>query len=127
MEWFEQVKDTVVKTAGIAYEKSEQIVDIAKLKLAVAANDNETEKLFKELGKQYFRLENGEDTKALCEEIIGNIKIKLSEKEELQNKINSVKNSKTCSTCKKTVAAENLFCPHCGAKLSDDEEIIINE
>ena len=127
MEWFEQVKDTVVKTAGIAYEKSEQIVDIAKLKLAVAANDNETEKLFKELGKQYFRLENGEDTKALCDEIITNIKTKLAEKDELQKKINSAKNVKICNICKKAVSEESTFCPHCGAKLSEEEEIIISE
>ena len=127
MEWFEQVKDTVVKTAGVAYEKSEQLVDIAKLKLSIVTNENETEKLFKELGKQYFRLDNGEDTKALCDEIIANIKTKLSEKEELQNKINSVKKVKTCPSCKKQAATENTFCPHCGAKLSEEEEIIISE
>ena len=34
MEWFEQVKDTVIKTAGVAYEKSEKLVDIAKIKLS---------------------------------------------------------------------------------------------
>jgi len=125
MEWFEQVKDTVIKTAGVAYEKSEKLVDIAKIKLSIANLESETDKLYKELGKQYYKMENGTDTKDICAEIIKSINEKISETEALKSQLNQVKNLKSCPKCNKSVSGDNAFCPFCGEKLDDDETIII--
>ena len=116
MAWFDQVKDTVKKTAGAAYDKSEQLVDIAKLKLALVSAENETEKLYKELGILCYENSKGTEPVGSADEIIEKIDAKYAEISEIKNNIAKTKKLKLCSKCSKEVAPESTFCQYCGEK-----------
>ena len=46
MEWYNTFKGTVKKTAGKAYEKSSQIVEVTKLNFKISETESEIEKKF---------------------------------------------------------------------------------
>ena len=116
MEWFEQFKDTVKKTASVAYDKSEQLVEITKLKFAINGIKNETEKLYSELGKLCYKAAQGDDTKEAGDEIIKAISEKLVALEALEAELMEVKNIKLCPKCKKPLPEKGSFCAFCGEK-----------
>ena len=116
MDWFEQVKDTVKKTAGAAYDKSEQLVDIAKLKLALASAENEAEKLYKELGLLCYEQNKGKENADLVSNVIEKIDAKHAEIAELKGNVAKTKKVKICDKCQKEVSPESAFCSYCGEK-----------
>ncbi len=118
MALFDQVKDTIKKTAVAAYDKSGQLVDITKIKLAIVSAEGAAEKLYKELGEMYYKdandgkINDEEAIKSLCDAIDA----KLEEIETLKSKIASKKNMKLCPVCGKEIPENAAFCPVCGAK-----------
>ena len=50
MEWLETLKGTIKKTAGIAYDKSTQLVEITKMNFQISEAETSIDKKFKELG-----------------------------------------------------------------------------
>ena len=121
MDWLGQVKDTVKKTAVAAYDKSEQLVDIAKLKLAITSAENESEKLCKELGLIFYeQIKNGKTNDEKAKEICEKIDEKFAEIENNKDKIALIKKTKRCSSCGKEVAEDASFCPGCGNMMNSD-------
>lgn len=116
MDWFEQVKDTVKKTAGAAYDKSEQLVDMAKLKLALVSLENEAEKLYKELGILCYEQNKGKENGDAVSNIIEKIDAKHAEISELKGNMAKTKKVKICDKCGQEVAPESAFCQYCGEK-----------
>ncbi len=116
MDWFEQVKDTVKKTAGVAYDKSEQLVDIAKIKLALVSAENEAEKLYKELGLLCYEQNKGKENSDLVSNVIEKIDAKHVEIAELKGNVAKNKKVKLCDKCGKEVSPESVFCSYCGEK-----------
>lgn len=116
MDWFEQVKDTVKKTAGAAYDKSEQLVDIAKLKLSLVSAENEADKLYKELGLLCYEQKGKEENTDAVNNIIEKIDAKHAEIAEIKANISKAKKVKTCTKCNKEVASDGSFCAYCGEK-----------
>ena len=123
MDWFEQVKDTVKKTAVAAYDKSGQLVDITKIKMSVLSAEGAVEKLYKELGEIYYK--DAKDGKINDEEAITSIcdaiGAKLEEIENLKSKIAAKKNMKICPSCGKEIPENAAFCPACGQKAMSGE------
>jgi ribosomal protein L40E len=120
MEWFENVKGTVKKTASIAYEKSSQIIEITKLNFQISDMEATVDKYFKELGmKVYEEYKNGseinEESKVSCE----SIDAKYEEIEELKNQIAALKNVNICPECSFANPQDNNYCAKCGAKLEN--------
>lgn len=116
MEWFEQVKDTVKKTASAAYDKSEQLVEITKLKFAINGVKNEIDKLYTELGKLCYKAAQGEDTKDAGDEIIKAITEKSEALDSLNSELLQVKNIRVCPKCGKPLPEKGSFCAYCGEK-----------
>ena len=124
MEWFEQVKDTVKKTAAAAYDKSGQLVDITKVKLSIVSAEGAVEKLYKELGEIYYKdskdgtINDPEAIKGICETIDS----KLEEIKALNLKIAALKKMKICPGCSKPISEDAAFCPSCGTKTAQEEK-----
>lgn len=127
MEWIEQVKDTVIKTANAAYGKSEQLVDIAKIKLSVANAESDVKKLYAELGAVLYEKYKAEE--AVPEEfaeLCMKIDSKQAEIVSARERLAALKKTSLCKNCGKEVPENAAFCPSCGKKI-DEEEIIIEE
>lgn len=128
MEWIEQVKDTVIKTASVAYEKSEQFVDAAKTRLAVANAESDNKKLYAELGAVlYEKYKAGEAIPAGLEELLEKLDVKQQEIAYLREKLAAARKSSICKSCGKEIPENAAFCPSCGQKNEEDVVIIASE
>ncbi len=126
MEWIEQVKDTVIKTANAAYGKSEQLVDIAKVKLSIVNAESDVKKLYTELGAVlYEKYKASEAVPEEFSELCMKIDSKQAEISEARGKLAALKNAAICKNCGKEVPENSAFCPSCGNKVG--EEVIIIE
>lgn len=124
MDWFEQVKDTVKKTAAAAYDKSGQLVDITKLKLSLTTAEGAAEKLYKEIGElAYKNAKNGTVSEEILKGLYEAVDAKLAEIEELKSRIAAIKNLKKCTGCGKQIEDNAVFCPACGKKVEETVEV----
>ncbi len=117
MNWLDKIKCTVKKTAEVTYDKSGQLVDIAKLKFSITTAEAEADKLYKELGILCYNEKKGEGiSDELKDAAIKNIEEKLSEIANLKAELKQIKKVKSCTKCGKELAEENTFCSNCGEK-----------
>ncbi len=118
MEWYNTLKGTVKKTAGKAYEKSSQIVEVTKINFKISEAEANVEKNFSEIGRKVYGMYKdgesvNEDIKTVCE-LIDN---KFFEIETLKNQIEEIKEIKICKSCKSKNNLEAKFCSNCGEKM----------
>lgn len=118
MEWFETLKGTVKKTAGKAYEKSSQLVEITKITYKISEAETSIDKSYQELGMKVYNdyksgIEVAEDVKSVCD-LIDN---KYFEITTLKNQIDEIKEVQKCKACGAKNSAESKFCSTCGEKL----------
>ena len=117
MEWFEKLKNTVKKTAEVTYDKSGQLVDIAKLKLSITTAEAELDKLYKELGMLAYNEIKGDGVSdELKEDAVKKIEAKDAEICDLKNQLNFVKKVKLCTNCGKELSEKSTYCSNCGEK-----------
>lgn len=120
MEWLETLKGTIKKTAGIAYDKSTQLVEITKMNFQISEAETSIDKKFKELGiKLYEEIKAGREIDDETKFIYESIESKYAELEEMKNKVNIIKNVKACLKCGENNSQDNIFCSKCGSKLED--------
>ncbi len=117
MAFFESISKKVTDTARAAAKKSGDIVEVTKLNLSIAAEEDKIKRKYMEIGKTvYEAYVNGEEIpysfRKLCEDV------KEYEKniEEMKEKVLQLKGLKTCPSCKAELDEEFAFCPKCGAK-----------
>lgn len=103
--------------AKVAAKKSGDMVEVAKINMAINSEEDKIKGLYMEIGKMVF--ENFENTNAVdgayadnCNRIT-EIKKNIA---DMRQKIVDIKNSKTCSACGEDMGLDVMFCPKCGAK-----------
>ncbi len=100
-------------------KKTEDVVEITKLKLQKGKIERQKEMKLTLLGEYVYKSyvsneKNGEAVINLCEEIIGLDK----EIQNLDRKIEQFQSpEKTCPQCNKTVEPADSYCGSCGCKL----------
>ncbi len=118
MEWFNTIKGTVKKTAGMAYEKSSQMVEVTKINFKISEAQAKIDKEFEEIGRKVYGMYKdgdnvSEDVKNICE-LIDN---KYFEIETLNNQIEEIKEIKICKSCQAKNNSEAKFCSNCGTMM----------
>ena len=124
MDFKDRVKDVIEKAGDVAEktyktvaDKSNKIVEEAKLKIKVSDTEAEITGLLQELGiKIYEKYKSGaaldkdlaKDCKAI-EKLYKDI-------EKMDIKSLYLKDLRVCEACSETIGIENKFCPTCGAK-----------
>lgn len=118
MEWFNNLKGTVKKTADKAYEKSSQIVEITKINYKINVAEGAIDRLYLELGTKVYEdyknsNELSEELKSICDAIDN----KFFEIGTLKNQIDEIKEVQACKSCGSKNSLASKFCSGCGEKL----------
>lgn len=83
---------TVAKSAAIAAkEKSEQAIEIGKLKKDIMVENGKMNKLYEDIGKHAFDIYNGSKDYALLEPLFTQVSGSLAKVEEYKEKIEDIK------------------------------------
>jgi len=117
MDIFESIKSTISNTAKSAAKKSNELVEITKLKMSISNLEMDITRLMGDIGESvYDAYKNGEGTAEDLPDICEQIDIKYADIEESREKLRKLKNVKLCPTCKNEVDPEAVFCSKCGQK-----------
>ena len=113
------IYDSLKSAAEVAAKKTEQTVEISKLKFEIAKVKAETDKKYMELGELVYKACKGdskaqENTTAIIketDELFRKVKALLRELDETENAV-------TCKECGKRNGKDSKFCSQCGEKLN---------
>ena len=116
--WGKKITDTV----DVVGKKTNDMVEIQKLRSQISSLEKGIEKNYVELGKMVFAKYQdkealSESEKALCEEITGSAVLI----EEYENEIADIRGIKKCPSCGAASPADTAYCPKCGTKLEGEE------
>lgn len=131
---WEKAGDVAEKTYKTVAEKSNKIVEEAKLKIKVSDAETEITALLQEIGiKTYEKYKSGEAVSKDLAKICKEIEKLYKEIEQMDVKSLYLKELRICESCGETIGIENKFCPTCGTKQKkvkikeEKKEEVVNE
>ena len=120
---FSKVTKFVRKSASNVVQKSNDFVEVSRLKVQIDGEEKKKEIIFTSLGKLVYKayiskIELSEEIKDECAAIFEHDK----EIKRIKGQIFQIKKIKKCSNCGNKITIDTYFCPNCGEK----QELIIN-
>lgn len=117
-DFFEDLGKKITETAEAVGKKTEEVVEIQKLKNQVRTLERNNERDYMDLGKMIFEKFQNEEVIApeytdFCEDIATRVETII----ECNKKINELKGTLVCTQCGYTVNDDMQYCPKCGAKI----------
>lgn len=120
MNIFNDLGKKLGQTAKSVGKKSEELVEVTKLNLAIGNEEDKIKKLLIEIGSEvYGKYSEGENYDGFIDEKCSQIKLIESNINELRSKVKKIKGHKTCSECNTDIFDDVKFCPNCGSKLEE--------
>lgn len=121
-ELWDELSDSIVKTARGISEKAESLYETQKLRSRILGEEKVIQKIKADVGNIIYQLylqgqELSEEQKVLCEQIEQHEK----SIERYKKKISDVRKKKTCPSCKRVLDGDMVFCPYCGVVCPDKE------
>ena len=129
MDFIALVKEKASALTISAVKTSGAVVETVKSNFAIADKEQEIKNIYTGIGKMmYDAYKAGEEPNAdtIAEQCVL-LDEYFEEINELKNKINDIKNVKTCPVCGEKVKADHNFCPKCGKNMEDIEAIEVAE
>lgn len=118
MAIWEDISKNVKTAASAAVSKTEELGNIAKLKLAVSKSKSKLEKCYAKIGRLYYDFhKNGRDTSDELAALLSEADSIRADVKKLTDKLADLQKSAPCPQCAYRVPAEFGFCPKCGAKI----------
>lgn len=122
MDIIEKIISNVEKTAKSVVQRSTDVVEITKLKMAISNAEAEAEELTLEVGRLvYDAYRSGEGNPELVEEKCEQIEALKKEIEDKRNQYAKLRNLKRCNACEYENEADAIYCCKCGTKLPEVE------
>ncbi len=122
MDIIEKIISNVEKTTKVVVQKSTDVVELTKLKLAISNAEGEARDIMYEIGKLVYKAyRSGEGNPELVEEkceLLDEIRADINEK---RSEYARLRNMKRCPKCEKENESSAAFCSRCGEKLGDIE------
>lgn len=114
---FEKAREAV----NIAAKKTEEVVNISKLKLECMKVNGEIKSLYEKLGNSIYQMyhegyQNDDLVHSLCEEVDD----LLAKLEVLNQQIADLQNVALCPVCGHKNVKDSFYCAKCGAKIKEE-------
>lgn len=114
-------EETVVKAKDVfdvAAKKTNEIVEVQKLKINLAKVNSSVSKDFETLGRLAFeKISEGEDIPEEYKPIVESIKESMKQIDDIQSQIDEQKKGKICKECNTVNGETAQYCSNCGNKL----------
>ncbi len=121
MEFINDLKKNLSGTAKDVKKKSSDIVEITRLTISIAADEEKIKKLIYELGSDVYASFGENCNCATAFETKCNEIKKLEDAiKKNREKILILRGSIECHSCKAVIEKDSNFCPKCGAKILKD-------
>ncbi len=129
MALFDDLKSKVTEMSKSAMQKSNEIVEVTKINLAIGDAQSEIDKVLKDVGEIIYGAYQeganfGEEIESKCikvDEIIENIN-------GMKEKLAELKKVKICPNCEGENEPNATFCSKCGNKMDTDvDEVVVEE
>lgn len=122
MDIIEKIITNVEKTTKAVVQKSSDIVEITKVKVAISNDEAQAAALIKEAGELvYSAYKNGtgdpEDVEAVCKQVEA-LEDEIIKK---KNQLARLRNLKRCAACGNENDIDAVYCNQCGEKLPEVE------
>lgn len=121
-EFFEDLGKFITETAGSVGKKTEEVMEVQKLKNQIRNLERSNQKDLTDLGKiiyERFQKEEGVDAElgVICEEIRKRRMIIAA----FERKLADMRGVKECESCHEFIEKDMKFCPYCGAERKKEE------
>ena len=121
-EFFEDLGKFITETAGNVGKKTEEVMEVQKLKSQIRSLERSNQGDLTDLGKiiyERFRKEEAVDgeLEVICEVIRKRRMIIAA----FEKKLADMKGVKECENCQELIEKDMKFCPHCGAEVKKEE------
>lgn len=118
MDIFDSIRNTISSTAKTAAKKSNELVEITKLKMAITSLEADIARLMRDMGENIYEgYKSGDDsTQEELPEICKQIEAKYADIESSRVKLRRLRNLKLCNSCMTESEPEAVFCSKCGQK-----------
>ena len=107
------------EVADVVVKKTEQTVEVQKIKAQIHTMERNNERDYKDIGKMiYDKFKNGEGADAEYIELCDAIAEREAAIAKAKEEIAKVKGLDVCPECEAHVEPDATFCPKCGAKVN---------
>ncbi len=117
MSMFDDVVNKTKEIASAAGKKTEEVLKLAKLRLALSETTSKLEKAYAAMGRSVYtaKKENAEAMPDLTHQL-ESIDALLVKQEEIVDKMAQLRNCKKCAACGEENPETALYCQKCGEK-----------
>lgn len=120
MSFLDDVINTTKTVAATAGKKTDEAVQLSKLKVKSVQVNNEIKSKFEKLGALIYQMaKSDEKHNEEFDSIIAEIDECYDKLAEIEKKTDELKQEITCPVCGVKTKNDNAFCPKCGAKLPE--------
>ena len=123
MDLLNDIGKRITETAKTVTRKSEDIVEITKLNLAIGSEEDKIKRMFYEIGSELYRsYTNGKSYGEIYDNKCNEVKRIDENIKALKARLLLLKGNRACQACNSVVNLEVNYCPNCGEKLEKEEE-----
>lgn len=120
--------DKAMSVANVAGKKTEEMVEVSKLKLQEVSLNADLQNCYERIGSLVYRSrKSGLDNEAEITEIISQVDDLLQELAQIQSKREELKKVKKCPNCGASCSVDSHFCSRCGMVLHEETDLAVPE
>lgn len=112
------------KTAESAGKKASELYGVSKINLRIFDLNTDIDVLYKDVGRIIYASHRNQETSTEeLESRLAELDDKTEKIEELKAELTKLKNTRTCQNCGEVFDKQGSFCPGCGARYREEEEV----
>lgn len=124
----DDIFDKAKSAVNVAAKKTEEVVEVSRLKFESAKLNNELAGVYEKLGHAVYEAKKGNyKNDDLVESLCEDIDTLLADLDRINNDIADKKNQVICPTCGASNVKESIYCSKCGTKVKSEFETTVCE
>ena len=124
MAFWDEFTKGAKDAAAFTMKKTEELTNLAKLKLAIHTEETKLDKCYSEIGSLYYDFQRKEEDHAAEIAALSLEADELNSKlADLRSQLAALQNDVICGKCGAQIPVEATFCPVCGNKQNAEEDV----